>query len=391
MVTVHRQGGGGCSTTAAPVGRQVLATWDSVRAMPFDPGEVARLRAGATRSLAGNGAVPPTEILSAIPADVEPDRYGDGGVVSELEAEVADLLGFPAAVFMPSGTMAQQIALRIHADRNGRRTVAFHPTCHVAEDEGGAFERLHGLVPRPVGDRHALVDLEALSEIAEPLGSLLLELPQRTIGGQLPSWDDLQMQVQWARDRGAAAHLDGARLWQCPPAYDRPLDEIAGLFDTVYVSFYKDLGGAAGCCLLGQQDVIAESREWRRRHGGALFALWPYAVSALAVLRTRLPRMSDYRQHALALAGALRDLDGVRLVPDPPQTSMFHILLRGDGAAIREKMLTIAAEERIWTWPDTFSSGHPDWRVVELSVGDATLDFSLAEATDLVGRLVGHD
>lgn len=332
----------------------------------------------------------PAEVLAALPKDVEPDRYGVGGVVADLEAEVAHLLGFPGAVFMPSGTMAQQIVLRIHADRSGCRTVAFHPTCHIAEDEGGAFERLHGLVGRPVGDRRELIDLADLSDVAEPLAALVLELPQRMIGGQLPSWDDLDAQVRWARDQGTAVHLDGARLWQCPTAYDRPLDEIAGLFDTVYVSFYKDLGAVSGACLAGPLDVIEEAREWRQRHGGTLFALWPYAASALAALRTRLPRMPAYRAHALALADAIRPLDGVRLVPDPPHTSMFHILLRCDADAIRERMLSIAAEEQLWTWGDTFASDHPDWRIVELSVGDASLEFSPVDAAHLISRLLGQ-
>jgi threonine aldolase len=98
-------------------------------------------------------------------------------------------------------------------------------------------------------------------------------------------------------------HLDGARLWQCEAAYDRPLAEIAALFDTVYVSFYKDLGALAGCCLAGPEDVVADAREWRHRHGGTLFALWPYAASALAGLRSRLRRMARYRSHAEAVDG----------------------------------------------------------------------------------------
>jgi threonine aldolase len=181
-------------------------------------------------------------MLAELPAEIAPDRYGDGGVVEELETHLAHLLGKPAAAFFVSGTMAQQIALRIHADRRSTRTVAFHPTSHIDLHEGRAFERLHGLIGRPVGDPFQLLTLESLEAVAEPLAALLLELPQREIGGQLPEWEDLTAQVDWARERGAAVHLDGARLWQCPDAYQLPLDEIAGLFDTVYVSFYKDLG-----------------------------------------------------------------------------------------------------------------------------------------------------
>jgi threonine aldolase len=356
--------------------------------MDLSEAEIERIRSTCTRWLAWHGNRTAAGMLSELPADVTPDRYGDGGVVEELESHLADLLGMPAAAFFVSGTMAQQIALRIHADRRDRRTIAFHPTSHVEMHEGRAFERLHGLFGRPVGDPYGLLTLESLEEIAEPLGALLLELPQREIGGQLPAWEDLLDQVAWARDRGMAIHLDGARLWQCPSAYERPLEEIAGLFDTVYVSFYKDLGALAGSGLAGPEDFIAEAREWRLRHGGTLFAMWPYAASALSCVRSRLSRMKSYRDHALAIADALRDLDRVRVVPDPPHTSMFHLHLNVPEVDLKANSLRIAQDDGIWTWKSTFPGTHPDWQIVELTVGDATLDFEPDEVRGLVTRLI---
>jgi len=199
--------------------------------------------------------------LAVLPADdLAPDIYGDGGAVAVLEREVRELLGKPAAVFLPSGIMAQQIALRIHADRRGRRVVAFHPTCHLEIHEDKAYQRLHGLVGRTIGDARGLLTLGDLEAVQEPLAALVFELPQREIGGRLPAWEDLVAQVGHARDRGAAVHLDGARLWEAQPFYGRPLAQIAAIFDTVYVSFYKGLGAPAGSMLLGDDDVIAEAR-----------------------------------------------------------------------------------------------------------------------------------
>jgi threonine aldolase len=231
-----------------------------------------------------------------------------------------------------------------------------------------------------------LLTLDDLNEVAEPPAALVLELPQRDIGGQLPYWEDLQAQVGWAHDRAAAAHLDGARLWECGPAFRRPIDEIAAPFDTVYVSFYKKIGGLSGSCLAGPGDVVAEAREWRRRHGGTLFALWPYAASDLSELRTRLPRMQAYHDHAIAIGEALRDVDGVEVWPDPPQVSMMHLKFRIDAETLRDAALRIAREEHIWTWPRSWPSA-PGHSEVEFDVGDATLEFTPDEVAAVIGRL----
>jgi threonine aldolase len=224
--------------------------------------------------------------------------------------------------------MAQQAVLRVHADLRNRRTVIFHPMCHLEQHEEQAYQRLHGLVGRPAGGRDRLITLADLTEIAEPPAALLLELPQRDIGGQQPDWDDLAAQVSWARERGAAAHLDGARLWESAAGYGRSPAEIAGLFDTVYVSFYKGIGALAGCCAAGPEDVIAQVRDWRRRMGGTLYGLWPNAASALSCLAERLPKFPGYTAHARAIGAELAALPGVTVVPDPPQVPMMHLLLR---------------------------------------------------------------
>ncbi len=305
-----------------------------------------------------------------------------------LEAEVRDLLGKPAAVFMPSGTMAQQIALRIHADRRGRHVVAFHPTCHLELHEDKAYQRVHGLVGRTLGDGRELLTVTDIEAVREPLAALLIELPQREIGGRLPAWDDLVAQVACARDRGASVHLDGARLWESGPFYDRPLSEIAALFDTVYVSFYKGLGGLAGSMLLGDEDVMAEARLWRKRHGGTLYRLWPYAAAGLAGLRLHLPKMGAYVEHAQAIGATLTEVDGVLVVPDPPQTPMMHIHLRTTEATVTAGIRRMATEQGLWTWSGSSPTDTPGYRRVELTVGDATLGFTPADVANAVRALL---
>ena len=214
----------------------------------------------------------------------------------------------------------------------------------------------------------------------------MLELPQRDLGGQQPGWDDLQAQVAWARDRGAAAHLDGARVWESSAGYGRSPAEIAALFDTTYVSFYKGIGALPGCCLAGPGDVVAAVREWRGRMGGTLFGLWPGAASALSCLRRRLPRMPEYLDRARAVADAMRDLPGVTVVPDPPQTPMLHLLLRTSPEAFEAAARTLA-EQGLWTWEKPMPTGDPGVQRVEFSVGDATMALPIDDVRSAIGAL----
>ena len=252
--------------------------------------------------------------------------------MAALETEVRELLGKPAAVFMPSGTMAQQIALRIHADRRGRRVVAFHPTCHLELHEDKAYQRLHGLIGRPLGDGRELVtlaDLEARPRAARRRS--LIELPQREIGGRLPAWDDLVALVESARERGARRPPRWRPALGVRPFYGVRSSEIAG---AVRHGLRVVLQGPRRA---GGRDAPGRGRRDRRgarmaadATAGRCSQLWPYAAAGLAGLRLRLPRMAAYVEHARAIAAALAGIEGVEVVPDPPQTPMMHLHLRYD-------------------------------------------------------------
>ena len=356
--------------------------------------ELEKVATTCTRFLVGDGPRRASSLLATIPDDAEIDYYGVGGAVAALEAKVASLLGKEAALFLPTGTMAQQSVLRVHADRRGCASIAFHPTCHLdgwAEERG--YQGLHGLFGIPVGPREAPLTRAALDGVHQPLGALLVELPQRALGGTLPTWAELTSQVRWARDRGAAVHLDGARLWEAAPFYattaNKTMRDVARLFDTIYVSFYKGLGGLGGCCVAGDRDVIDELSVWRTRHGGRVFMMWPYAASALTVLDARLPRMARYARHAKAIGRALRAVEGVEVLPDPPQSAMLHVRLSTTETGLRAAALRVARAEKVWTFARPFVSEGPTLQRCELSVGDATLELSAPEVAELVGRLVG--
>jgi len=353
--------------------------------------ELDRVADACERSVHGAGRRRARELLGTIPLDTEIDYYGTGGVVEELEGEVARLLGKEAALFCPTGTMAQQATLRVHADRRSARSVAFHPACHLDSHEERGYERLHGLFGVPVGGRNVPLTAEALAQVHEPVAALVLELPQRDLGGTLPEWDELVAQTAWASARGAAVHLDGARIFEAGPYYaataGKRLSDVASLFDTVYVSFYKGLGGIAGSCVAGDADVVAELSTWRTRHGGRIFAMWPYAASALTVLRERLPKMDRYYRHALAISRALDGVPGVEVLPSPVQAPMMHLRLPVSVEELRARAIGIAHDEGIWTFGRPFLSEGPRLQRCELAVGDATLEVTPDEMRRVVERL----
>jgi threonine aldolase len=356
------------------------------------PGRVTDLdpqaiRARCTRELSYHGTKRPGAMLAELAQLVDPselpDSYGEGLLIANFEQEIAALLGKEAAVFMPSGTMAQQIALRIWADRKGSRHVAFHPLCHIEQHEQKGYQVLHGLHGVLVGSPHRLMTLAELSAVADPLAALLLELPQRDIGGQLPSWDALTGMVDFARARGVALHLDGARLWETKPFYGRSYAEIAGLFDSVYVSFYKGLGGIAGCALAGPKSFIAEARVWQRRHGGTLVQQYPYVLSAQAGMRERLGRMDRYVARAIEVARLLAALPEISVVPDPPQTNMMHLHLRGEKEVLEAAALELSRDTGVWMFTKLRPTSLPSLSICELSVGDALLAFTDEELVAL--------
>ncbi|HZO74591.1 MAG TPA: beta-eliminating lyase-related protein [Ktedonobacteraceae bacterium] len=343
-----------------------------------DKRDITSIQNACTRFLTHHYRKSPHQILSdlaqATDSSIQADRYGQGQVISQFEEEIAALLGKEAAVFMPSGTMCQQIALRIWANRQHSNNIAFHPTSHLEIHEQQAYRVLHRLHGILVGSPYQLLTLSDLQAITEPLGAVLLELPQREIGGQLPSWEELVEIIEWARSRHIPMHLDGARLWECQPFYGREYAEIAALFDTVYVSFYKVLGGIAGAALAGPSDVIAEARTWQRRHGGNLIHLFPYVLSARKGLADHLGQIATYCAKARSVASILASFPQIQVVPNPPQTNMMHVFFYGERDKLIDAALDIAEETGTWLFPSLAPAQLPSYHKFELTVGSATLD-----------------
>ncbi|KAB1910994.1 low specificity L-threonine aldolase [Micromonospora sp. AMSO31t] len=305
---------------------------------------------------------------TAVPDDLLPDFYGEGGAVEQLERRVAELLGVEAAAFFPTGTMAQQVAMRYGAELTGRDAVGLHPLSHPLVHERDAYAVLGGLraVRTTAAPRNPTA--EEVAALDEPVGTLFLELPLRDAGFVLPAWDELVAVVGAARERGARVHLDGARLWESTVHLGHAAAEVAALADSTYVSFYKSLGGHSGAALAGDAELVRYARAWRHRYGGTLFQQWPAALAALAGLEGELPRLAGYLAHAKVVAEALATLPGARVHPAPPHTHQFRLWLPHPAEALDAANLALAEEEKAW-----FAGGWRDTEVPGLAVTEVTV------------------
>ncbi|MDT0495013.1 beta-eliminating lyase-related protein [Streptomyces griseus] len=372
--------------------RRRLAAWRGSRRV------LARM--GADGTLGERLAALTADASSVHDPDDAVDVYG-GGVVAGLERRVAGLLGTEAAAFFPTGTMAQQVALRCWAERTGDTTVALHPLSHPELHEGGALGTVSGLRTVHPTSAPRLPDAEEVREFPEPFGTLMLELPLRDAGFVLPTWDELEEVVAAARERDAAVHLDGARLWECTEHFGRGVEEIAALADSVYVSFYKSLDGLSGAALAGPSALVEEARVWRHRYGGQVFQQYPAALSALLGLERELPRLPSYVAHAKVVAAALAEgfaeagVPWFRVRPEPPHTHQFQVWLPYgaevlDEASVRQAEETGVTLFRRWSEGTAGAAGLPPGiSFTEVTVAGAGLEWSAEDVREAVGVFVG--
>ncbi|QIG43688.1 threonine aldolase [Nocardioides anomalus] len=317
------------------------------------------------------------------------DRYGDGGAVARVEAEVAELLGRPAAVFFVSGTMAQQATLRAWCERRGSDRVAIPDLAHQLRHESDGPRLLQGFRFETLTTGWATAtapDLLALPA-ADRLGAVQLELPLREAGCLLPEWDELVDFSEAARGLGVPFHVDGARLWEAQPFWDRALREITALFDSVYVSFYKGLRGMAGAAVACDEELARELRTWRQRMGGTLYGLTPYAVGALVGLRDELPRIGDEVAWAQALAGELV-ARGLRVQPEPPHTTTFLLFAEADPDVVTERTVAFMAERGTVPCNPWWAARAPGTAMTEVTVAGAALDHDPATVAGWYADLV---
>jgi threonine aldolase len=262
------------------------------------------------------------------------DVFGDDPSVNALQEKVAALLGFEAALFVPTGTQSNLVALMSHCQRGDEFIVG--QMAHTYRWEAGGAAVLGSIQPQPLNHQPdgslALADIEAAikPDDAHFARTRLLAL-ENTIGGKVLPLAYVEAATALAQRHGLATHLDGARLFNAAVAAGVQAREIAQHFDSVSVCFSKGLGAPVGSALCGSRDFIARARRWRKMAGGAMRQAGLLAAAASHALDHHVDRLADDHAHAKRLAAGLQGLDGVTV--EPPQTNMVFIDLAPHKAA----------------------------------------------------------
>lgn len=261
------------------------------------------------------------------------DSYLAGGAVTELEQRFATMLGKEDCAFLPTGTLANHVAVRILAGE-ATRVIVQHES-HLYRDESDATQLLSGLnlidlAPGKAGP--SLDEIKAAVDEAEngpyPLkvGAISLESPVRRARGEMLDPAALQAIAAYAKGKGIRLHLDGARLLLAPPSYD--IAGTAALFDTVYVSLYKYLDAPFGAVLAGSKADIAKARALRHQFGGTIYQAWPCAVLALAALDDFQARHKAAFAAADQVFAALEEAGAAKLTPAPNASNIRQLVLK---------------------------------------------------------------
>lgn len=338
----------------------------------------AELRQACRIVLPGHRQIAPAETFAAMAAwceanGVAHDVYGEGELLQSFEAKVAAMLGFEAATFVITGTMAQAIALRLACMERGSRLVALHPTAHILRHERGNHQLLDHFQAIQLGDPQRPFTLAELQGVPERLAAVALELPARELGGQAPAWDELSAIKDHCRAHDIHLHLDGARLWEAAAGYGRAPAELAEGCDSAYVSLYKGLGGLGGAMLLGSAAFVARAQEWFRRQGGNVIHRTPYVVAAAMQFEARLAAMPACFRRTQWLYETLQDFPRLRPNPAQPQANMLHIHVPAAPARLLEIRNHVAAQHGIWLLNRAAHAQLPGTSYTEWYVGDNLL------------------
>jgi threonine aldolase len=273
------------------------------------------------------------EINTAHP--VKPDFYGARGTVGELLKKYADITGKEVAVFMPSGTLANQLAIQVLSGENTK--VFVQETSHVFRDEGDAAQSLYNKRLVPLARGKGFFTLEELQQeigydakeeyFKTGVGAISIEIPSRRNDNAVFPIEELKKISAWCREKGYKLHLDGARLHLAASWSGVSVLEYSSYFDTVYMCLYKYLGATSGAILCGSKAIMDPMEHLVKVHGGSMYQNWTNAAIALHNLEGIEERLQTTRQRAGGLFRTLNQIAGLQVSPSPQGSNVFYLRL----------------------------------------------------------------
>jgi len=303
--------------------------------------------------------------LNAFEAEVgiTPDSFACGGTVAELERRFADLLGKEAAIFMPTGTLANHLAIRRLCGIKPRAIVP--EQSHLYHDSGDCVPRLSGINLIPLAHGRPTFTLDELQEalhlsvtgrVCNPVGAVMIESPVRRQYGQIMPYEDMVAITAYCKVQGIPTHLDGARLYMMSAATGMRPQQYTALFDTVYVSLYKYFGAPFGAILAGTHAYLNDLHHERRRFGGS-----PASASLAAALALQCSKEFETRFAAAMAKGTdlidrLNEQPGIRVHRFTQGSNMFPVEL--DPRLDVETFLAALHRRGMFLYPDEGSLQH---------------------------------
>jgi threonine aldolase len=272
-------------------------------------------------------------------ADVGDDVYGEDPAVNALEEQVAELFGHPAALFVPSGTMGNQIALRLLVPSADE--LLCDADAHVVRAELGAAAALAGVTTRTWSTPDGRFDADAVAAMSRPgagpyfvsTAAVAVENTHNFGGGTIIPLHSMQRLRELTRPTGVTLHLDGARLWNAHVASGVPLATYGQLADTVSVCLSKGLGAPVGSLLASSKDRVAQARVWRKRLGGGMRQVGILAAAGLHALDHHVERLADDHARARRLADAVAAKVPDALDPSTVETNIV-VIATADAPAV---------------------------------------------------------
>jgi threonine aldolase len=274
-------------------------------------------------------------------AELGDDVFREDPTVNRLEERVAALLGKEAALYVPSGTMSNQIAIKAHTQPGDE--LLCETNAHIYLYEAGGPAVLSGVTCRTLDGDHGILDATQLDGKVRPINDhsvrtklVCLENTHNRGGGRVYPLEKVQAISMWARRNGLAMHLDGARLWNAAVATGIAPATWAAEFDTVSVCFSKGLGAPVGSALAGPRDFIAMARRVRKLFGGGMRQAGTIAAAALYALDHHIDRLAEDHRNAQILAEAIADTPGLRLDPPEVETNLLWFEVEPSRGTARE-------------------------------------------------------